>query len=310
MYLTNRFYTIMITAIVMMAVGNYYPPLYTVGCVVMWFLLIMTITDLIMMYSRHAIHASRQVAERLSNGDDNEIRIRVESSSTWALKIKIIDETPFVFQRRDIVFRLRLAPLEGKNVIYKLRPTQRGVYGFGHIRVFATSPLQLVERRYTCGEPQDVKVYPSYLMLHKYELLAISNRLTEMGVKRVRRAGNNTEFEHIKEYVTGDNYRSMNWKASARRNQLMVNVYEEERSQQIVSVIDKGRAMQQSFRGMTLLDYAINAALMLSYIAVRKADKAGLVCFNDHTDKDRWKSFLMLSTRSSHNGMKAISPTC
>lgn len=284
MYLTNRFYTIMITAIVMMAVGNYYPPLYTVGCVVMWFLLIMTITDLIMMYSRHAIHATRQVAERLSNGDDNEIRIRVESTSAWALKIKIIDETPFVFQRRDIVFRLRLAPLEGKNVIYKLRPTQRGVYGFGHIRVFATSPLQLVERRYTCGEPQDVKVYPSYLMLHKYELLAISNRLTEMGVKRVRRAGNNTEFEHIKEYVTGDNYRSMNWKASARRNQLMVNVYEEERSQQIVSVIDKGRAMQQLFKGMTLLDYAINAALMLSYIAVRKADKAGLVCFNDHTD--------------------------
>ena len=158
MYLTNRFYTIMITAIVMMAVGNYYPPLYTVGCVVMWFLLIMTITDLIMMYSRHAIHATRQVAERLSNGDDNEIRIRVESTSVWALKIKIIDETPFVFQRRDIVFRLRLAPLEGKNVIYKLHPTQRGVYGFGHIRVFATSPLQLVERRDTCDETQHYDV--------------------------------------------------------------------------------------------------------------------------------------------------------
>ena len=105
-----------------------------------------------------------------------------------------------------------------------------------------------------------------------------------MGVKRVRRAGNNTEFEQIKEYVEGDNYRSVNWKASARRHQLMVNVYEDERSQQIVSVIDKGRAMQQAFRGMTLFDYAINASLMLSYVAVRKADKAGLVCFADHTD--------------------------
>ena len=189
-----------------------------------------------------------------------------------------------MFQRRDIVFRLRLAPREGKTVVYTLRPTHRGVYGFGRIRVFATSPLRLVERRYTCGEPQDAKVYPSYLMLRKYELLAMSNRLTEMGVKRIRRAGNNTEFEHIKDYVKGDNYRSINWKASARRSQLMVNVYEDERSQQIVSVIDKGRAMQQSFEGMTLLDYAINASLMLSYVAVRKADKAGLVCFGDRTD--------------------------
>ena len=267
-----------------MAAGNYCAPLYTAGCAVAWLLLAATAIDLAAMYGKSAVTASRHLADRLSNGDDNEIRVRVESSCPWPLGICIIDETPFVFQRRDIVFRLRLAPREGKTVVYTLRPTQRGVYGFGRIRVFATSPLRLVERRYTCGEPQDAKVYPSYLMLRKYELLAMSNRLTDMGVKRIRRAGNNTEFEHIKDYVKGDNYRSINWKASARRSQLMVNVYEDERSQQIVSVIDKGRAMQQSFDGMTLLDYAINASLMLSYVAVRKADKAGLVCFGDRTD--------------------------
>lgn len=208
----------------------------------------------------------------------------MESSYPFALRLTVIDETPFVFQRRDVDFLLRLKPREGKTIVYKLRPTQRGVYGFGRIRVFVRSALSLAERRYTCGESQDAKVYPSYLMLHKYELLAMNNRLTEMGVKRIRRAGNNTEFERIKEYVEGDNYRSLNWKASARRHQLMVNVYEDERSQQIVSVIDKGRPMQQAFQGMTLLDYAINASLMLSYVAVRKADKAGLVCFADHTD--------------------------
>lgn len=284
MFLTNRFYTIAVTAIVIMAAGNYCAPLYTVGCAVAWLLLAATAIDLAVMYSKRAVTASRQLSDRLSNGDDNEIRLRVESASPWPLGVSVIDEAPFVFQRRDIVFSLRLAPREGKTVVYTLRPTQRGVYGFGRISVFATSPLRLVERRYTCGEPQDAKVYPSYLMLRKYELLAMSNRLTEMGVKRIRRAGNNTEFEHIKDYVKGDNYRSINWKASARRSQLMVNVYEDERSQQIVSVIDKGRAMQQSFEGMTLLDYAINASLMLSYVAVRKADKAGLVCFGDRTD--------------------------
>lgn len=284
MYLTTRFYVFAIVAILLLATGNYSAPFYTVGMAAVWLLLAATIADIAILYSRRGIVASRQLADRLSNGDDNDIRLRVESSYPFALRLTVIDETPFVFQRRDVDFLLRLKPRDGKTIVYKLRPTQRGVYGFGRIRVFVRSALSLAERRYTCGESQDAKVYPSYLMLHKYELLAMNNRLTEMGVKRIRRAGNNTEFERIKEYVEGDNYRSLNWKASARRHQLMVNVYEDERSQQIVSVIDKGRPMQQAFQGMTLLDYAINASLMLSYVAVRKTDKAGLVCFADHTD--------------------------
>ena len=284
MYLTTRFYAFAIVAILLLATGNYSAPFYTVGMAAVWLLLAATIADIAILYSRRGIVASRQLADRLSNGDDNDIRLRVESSYPFALRLTVIDETPFVFQRRDVDFLLRLKPREGKTIVYKLRPTQRGVYGFGRIRVFVRSALSLAERRYPCGESQDAKVYPSYLMLHKYELLAMNNRLTEMGVKRIRRAGNNTEFERIKEYVEGDNYRSLNWKASARRHQLMVNVYEDERSQQIVSVIDKGRPMQQAFQGMTLLDYAINASLMLSYVAVRKTDKAGLVCFADHTD--------------------------
>ena len=128
-------------------------------------------------------------------------------------------------------------------------------------------------------------------MLRQYELLAISNRLTDLGIKRIRRVGHNTEFEQIKEYVKGDDYRTINWKASARRHQLMVNVYQDERSQQIFNVIDKGRVMQQAFRGMTLLDYAINASLVLSYVAMHKEDKAGIVTFNEKFDPSpagRW----------------------
>ena len=121
-------------------------------------------------------------------------------------------------------------------------------------------------------------------MLHRYELLAMSDNLTEIGIKKIRRVGHQTEFEQIKEYVKGDDYRTINWKASARRHQLMVNVYQDERSQQIYNVIDKGRVMQQAFRGMTLLDYAINASLVLSYVAMRRDDKAGLVTFNEHFD--------------------------
>ncbi|MBQ7423033.1 MAG: DUF58 domain-containing protein [Prevotella sp.] len=187
------------------------------------------------------------------------------------------------------------APLSTLTIRYTLRPTRRGVYGFGLIRAFASTRLGLVQRRYTCGEAKDVAVYPSYLMLNKYELLAVSNNLAELGIKKIRRAGNNTEFEQIKDYVAGDEYRAINWKASARSGALKVNIYRDERSQQIFNLIDKGRVMQQAFEQMTLLDYAINASLVLSYVAMHREDKAGLITF-----ADQWGSFVPASKRPGH----------
>ena len=124
-----------------------------------------------------------------------------------------------------------------------------------------------------------VPVYPSYIQMRKYELMAISNRLVESGIKRIRRVGQNREFELIKEYVSGDDFRTVNWRATARKNHLMVNHFQDERSQQVYSVIDKGRVMQMPFNGLSLLDYAINASLVISNIAIKKSDKAGLITF-------------------------------
>lgn len=284
MFLTRRFYLVITIVILLLGSGYFWSTLFVVGQLGLAAFLLVLLADAWLLYRTKGIRASRSCAERFSNGDDNRVDLRVESLYPFPVRLSVIDETPVVFQQRDIDFRLFLAPGEGKTVEYTLRPTRRGEYGFGHIRVFASTPLGLVERRFTCGDPVTVKVYPSYLMLHRYELLAISDNLTEIGIKRIRRAGHQTEFEQIKEYVKGDDYRTINWKASARRHQLMVNVYQDERSQQIYSVIDKGRVMQQAFRGMTLLDYAINASLVLSYVAMRKDDKAGLVTFDEHFD--------------------------
>lgn len=184
---------------------------------------------------------------------------------------------------------------EGKNIRYFLRPTERGEYDFGLIRIFVSSPISLLQRRFSLGQPRQVKVYPSYLMLTRYELLAISNNLTELGIKKIRRVGNHTEFEQIRDYVTGDDFRLINWKATARTSRLMVNVYQDERSQQVFSIIDKGRVMQQAFRGMTYLDYAINASLVLSYMAMRKEDKAGIVTFSS-----RFEDFVPASRHTGH----------
>ena len=120
------------------------------------------------------------------------------------------------------------------------------------------------------------------MQMRRYHLLAVSNRLQEVGVKRVRKLGHSMEFEQIKEYVPGDDYRTINWKATARKKDLMVNNYTDEKSQQIYCLLNQGRAMKMPFEGMTLLDYAVNAALVLSNVALVRQDKAGLITFAEH----------------------------
>ena len=293
--MTRRAYILLTAVIFTIAAGWWWLPLFHVGRVLLLLFVVAVAVDAVLLWSRRAIRGSRKCSDRFSNGDDNEVRLYVESDYPFTVRLEIIDEIPHVFQRRDICFHCSLSPLTSHpspltshpsplTITYRLRPVQRGIYSFGHVRVFAASPLGLLWRRYTCGTPQDVKVYPSFLMLHQYEFLAIHQNLSETGIKRIRRVGHQTEFEQIKDYVQGDDYRTINWRATARRHQLMVNVYQDERSQQIYHLVDKGRVMQQAFHGMTLLDYAINATLVLSYVAMRKEDKAGLITFSDHVD--------------------------
>nr|WP_287844871.1 DUF58 domain-containing protein [Prevotella sp.] len=295
MYLTKRFYIVLAFLVLMTGAGYVFPLLFDVGRWMFLALVILVFVELFLLYHERGMMASRTLSERFSNGDDNEVNIRVESIYSFPVRLEIIDEIPPVFQRRDVLFRLKLAMGEGKNIRYKLRPTERGVYSFGHVRVFASTPIGLVQRRFTLCQPCDVKVYPSYLMLTRYELLAMSNNLAEMGIKKIRKVGNHTEFEQIKDYVSGDDFRLINWRATARTSRLMVNVYQDERSQQVFNIIDKGRVMQQAFQGMTYLDYAINASLVLSYIAMRKEDKAGVVTFSDH-----FEDFVPASRRTGH----------
>jgi uncharacterized protein (DUF58 family) len=228
---------------------------------------------------RRPATAERYCASRFSNGDNNDVRIVVDNNYPFGVKIEIIDEVPFIFQRRDIRFKTQVNSGSHSIIRYKLRPVRRGVYNFGNVILYINTGIGFACRRIRTASKMSISVYPSYIMLHKYEFLSIHNNLTEMGIKKLRRKGNNTEFESIKEYTRGDDYRAINWKASARRHFPMVNVWQDERSQHIYNIIDKGRIMQSSFRGMTLLDYAINATLVLSFIAIRKEDKAGVVTF-------------------------------
>lgn len=280
LYFTARFYILLIGAAVLFVFGFFFPLFYIIGQYAIAILLGLVAIDCILLFrNKNGLFARRDTMDKLSNGDDNAIQIVAENFYPFHVRARIIDELPFQFQARNISFRISIGPAEKKIIQYQVRPVKRGEYSFGAVNVFVKSPIGLAARRYKFSQDIMVPVYPSFIQMRKYELLAISNRLTEVGVKKIRRMGMNREFEQIKEYVQGDDYRTINWKATARKSRIMVNQYEDERSQQVYSIIDMGRVMRMPFNGMTLLDYAINTSLVISNIAMNKHDKAGIITF-------------------------------
>lgn len=241
--------------------------------------------DAILVYSKKdGIRAKRMVLDRFSIGDLNKVIIQLTNQYGFDVKASIIDELPVQFQERNWIRKVQLQKETLFDLEYSLRPTSRGEYIFNDINIFVHAPLKLVKRRYIFPGEQAVKVYPSYMQMRRYQLLAVSNRLQEAGVKKIRKLGHSMEFEQIKEYVRGDDYRTINWRATARKNDLMVNNYTDERSQQIYCLINKGRVMKMPFHGLTLLDYSINASLVLSNVALVRQDKAGLITFEKNLD--------------------------
>jgi len=247
------------------------------------FVIVLTffVIDLLLLFTaKHGVEATRDVPEKLSNGDLNDIAISVRNYYTFPVTAKIIDEIPFQFQIRNFEIIRKIKASAEDNINYQLRPTERGEYTFGNLNVFISSPLKLVSRRFTFANDVMVPTYPSYIQLRKYDLIAFSNNLFQYGVKRIRRIGHTMEFEQIKEYVQGDDIRTLNWKATAKKNALMVNQFQDEKSQSVYMAIDKGRMMKMPFNGLSLLDYAINATLVLSNVILKKQDKAGMFAFS------------------------------
>jgi len=284
LFFTKRFYWSFAGLIFLFIIGYASAVVFVIAkiCTVVFFALVLL--DYIVLYAKgNGIAASRLLPERLSNGDDNRIDLEIRNQYSFKAQVNIIDELPVQFQERNFSIRAQLAPLESRTLSYTVRPVQRGEYAFYDLNVFVTAVINFVVRRYRIEAARTVKVYPSYLSLRKYDLIAYSNNLSETGRRRIRKIGQSVEFEQIREYVGGDDIRTINWKATARKGgQLMVNNYMDERSQQVYCIIDKGRVMKMPFEGMALLDYAINATLILSRVALIRQDKAGLITFSEN----------------------------
>lgn len=280
LYISRFFFIVFGLSVVLMVTGFYLPVLLYLGQFTIIVLLIFTCLDGILLFAtKTPIKARRNIEERLNLGDETRIELIVKNTGNQPYRLTVFDEPPYAMQARNLTFYGFVKTGREERFSYSFKPTQRGAYEWKNIHVFIQSFVSLLERRIIIEAPQSVLVYPSVLQMKNFEFLMFNQHTQQRGIKKIRRLGHNNEFEQIKNYIQGDDIRTINWKATSRRSELMVNQYQAQRSQSVYAVIDKSRSMEHRFEGLTLLDHAVNSTLVFSNIALKKGDKIGLVTF-------------------------------
>jgi uncharacterized protein (DUF58 family) len=281
-YLSARFFKILSGIIFCFVCSYILSSLFFLALILLIGLILLLGIDLIQLYTQNApIQIERLVGKRLSLSDENEIQLKLINRSKMSWTYELLDELPIQLQIRDFLIKGRIEAFGKKQHGYKIRPISRGIYTFHFVYLFLLGPMGMFKRRLEFNLEQDVAVYPSVIQMKSSELFMSSKIARQHGVKKIRRQGLSYEFDQIKQYTQGDDVRQINWKSSARHQQLMSNQFEDERSQTIYTLIDKSRTMLMPFNGLSLLDYAINSSLAISNIALKKQDQVGLLCFSD-----------------------------
>lgn len=281
-YLGKRLLPLLGALAFLFALSYAWPMLFPIAQGLTVALMAMIVADLFMLFrGQMVVKAERELPQVFSLGDDNPVTIRLTNPSAIGIHLDLIDELPEQLQYRSFEKEVHLKSGEVQRYDYSLCPKTRGEYHFGDIRLMMSGPLGLFSRRMTAEASATIKVYPSIIQMKEFELKAFSRIATSDGVKKLRKIGVSYEFEQINPYVKGDDVRHINWKASAKRQELMVNRFETERSQAVYSVICKNREMRMPFNGLSLMDHAVNTSLAVSNIALHKYDKIGLITFSD-----------------------------
>ncbi|MBQ0147992.1 MAG: DUF58 domain-containing protein [Flavobacteriaceae bacterium] len=284
-YLRNELFYALLGIAALYIVSFFFHFLYPIISMIFGIFAVILFLDFtLLFFIKPSVITERIYPERFSNGDENFLGIKVQNQYKFKVKIRLIEELPVQFQKRNFSKILKLKSDEVSSFQYSVRPTQRGEYIFKNLNAFI-SFIGFFERRIIQQEKLTIKTYPSYLKMHQYTLMATTNKLHQLGVKKIRRIGTTTEFDNIRTYSTGDEYRFINWKATGKTHRLMVNQYQEERSQPVYNILDLGRSMRMPFNQMSLLDYAINSSLVLANVTLAKQEKAGILTFNKKVEK-------------------------
>lgn len=285
MSLTNRGILFLLLAAPFIAAATWAVPLRWVAAGYVGLMVVLFLLDWRQAGSIQRFEIVRQHDNRLSLGADNAIRLSVHNRYSKTAVFWVRDEPPDAFRIDKRILEGAALPFKTWEGAYHVHPLQRGDYTFGNINMRWIGPLGLVVRQGHIKTAESVKVYPNLLDVRRYDLLLRRNRLQEFGLRSTRQFGEGTEFERLREYLPDDEYRRIDWKATARRNRPVTIEYQTERSQTVTAVLDLGRMMQSPVDNIAKLDYVVNAVLLLAYVATGKGDKVGYMSFADNVQQ-------------------------
>ena len=225
--------------------------------------------------------ANRAKSEKLSHFAANRIIFFIENKAKNPFFIECKDEYDSgLFEEASKPVAQWVFPNKKTEYYYEIIPKKRGIFVFSHIHLKIKGLLGLAYRYISIATPQEYFVYPNIKDLEKNRLLVQKRRIMPRGDKAIRIYGDGREFESLRQYADGDDYRKINWAATARAAKPIINNYMDEKNQPVIVMLDAGRSMSYSVRGFTKLDYVVNAALILADIVNTQGDVCGLMTFN------------------------------
>lgn len=303
-FLKRNFHLTAALIVVTFVLAYVWPLVFIVGQNLIAVFVLVLIVDWYRLYSiREQLAVERELPLKLSLSDGEDVVYRLYNESSSDIDMELYDELPFQFQHREPIKMGDLAKGEKLEVLFHVQPYERGEYHFGDVHLFySRAPFYFLQRRITYDRVAVAQVVPSIKQMRQHELQVFSKTAVLSGIRQVRQVGENDEFEHIRQYTHGDNIKAINWKATSRQNQLMVNQYQNSRHQDVYCVLDKGRSMKMPFNGLTLLDYSINSVLSLSNIILKKYDHAGLISFSHEMGS-------VIKASAKHGQLERISDT-
>ena len=239
------------------------------------------VLDLLTITGPSGLGVERQMLKSGSLGGTHDVKLCLDNRSGRTHLIDVCDDLPPGLTSVPEIQSVVLSPGKRIEVEYQIRPLRRGSFQFESVFIKLKSLAGLWQRQVKCACTGVLLVYPDMKQLAEYALLARTNRLSLIGVRKTRKAGQDNNFERLRDYSQDDNYKHIDWRSTARRNKLTVKQFQTDQSQRIVFLLDCGRLMTNEYRGLSLLDYALNSILMLSYVALHQGDSVGLLCFSD-----------------------------
>ena len=278
---TVLFATMLAVGALMIGFSGHMAYLVPAGIGLISLALVMALADWLQLTRQASLRVERICDEKMSLGAENLVRIRLRNPSYAHVRATLRDEYPHDFEAPGNMIGLQIKPRSELETSYHVTPPNRGDFQFGDIYVRLHGPLGMAVRQVKYPAVRHVKVYPNLLDMRRYDISLKRKRALQPGQRVTRLYGRGTEFESLRDYQVDDEFRSVDWKASARRGKLVVRQYQQEKSQNVMIVLDCGRIMGPVIEGLTRLDHGINAAMMIAHVAAQKSDKVGLMAFGE-----------------------------